>query len=82
MVSQNYKVQHLQIQQRHKQKLIENNRTKNKNRILIVDNDSPDNNTTLRLDLEQNGFIVKTFTNPLFALNHFQGWFIRYDCIG
>ena len=22
--------------------------------------------------MEQNGFIVKTFTNPLFALNHFR----------
>lgn len=27
--------------------------------------------STLRLDLEHNGFIVKTFTDPLLALNHF-----------
>ena len=54
-------------QKRHRQQLIENNRK----RILIVDDYKPDNNSTLRLELERNGFIVDTFTDPLLALNHF-----------
>ena len=43
----------------------------NKNRILIVQGDNPDNYATLKLDLERNGFIVDTFTDPLVALNNF-----------
>jgi DNA-binding response OmpR family regulator len=43
-----------------------------KNRILIVQGDSPDNYATLKLDLERNGFIVDTFTDPLVALNNFR----------
>lgn len=68
-----YAVQQLQKdhRQRHRQQLIENNRTKNKNRILIVDDYRPDNNTTLKLELERNGLKVDTFTDPLLALNHF-----------
>ena len=50
-----------QQQQQHQQRLVDNNK---KNRILIVDDDNPDNNTTLKLDLERNGFIVDTFRNP------------------
>lgn len=80
MVSQTrrYKVQQLQReqlqgrQQQHQQ-LIYNKRAKNKNRILIVDDDGdhkPDNNTTLRLELERNGFQVDTFIDPLLALTH------------
>jgi len=44
----------------------------NKNRILIVDGDNPDNHATLKLDLERNGFIVDTFTDPWVALNNFR----------
>jgi DNA-binding response OmpR family regulator len=44
----------------------------NKNRILIVPGDNPDNYATLKLDLERNGFIVDTFTDPLVALNNFK----------
>jgi DNA-binding response OmpR family regulator len=44
----------------------------NKNRILIVQGDNPDNYATLKLDLERNGFIVDTFTDPLVALNNFR----------
>jgi DNA-binding response OmpR family regulator len=44
----------------------------NRNRILIVQGDNPDNYATLKLDLEINGFIVNTFTDPLVALNNFR----------
>jgi DNA-binding response OmpR family regulator len=44
----------------------------NKNRILIVPGDNPDNYATLKLDLERNGFIVDTFTDPLVALSNFR----------
>ena len=55
--------------QKQQQKLIHNNK---KNRILIVNDDNPDNHTILKLDLERNGFIVDTFTDPLVALNSFR----------
>jgi DNA-binding response OmpR family regulator len=55
--------------QQQQQRLIDNNK---KNRILIVDDDKPDNNATLKLDLERNGFIVDTFTDPLVALDNFR----------
>ncbi len=71
-----YKVQ-LQREQlqgrQQQQQSIDDKRTRNKHRILIVDDDDdhkPDNNTTLRLELERNGFQVDTFTDPLLALNH------------
>jgi DNA-binding response OmpR family regulator len=57
-----------QRQQQQKQ-VIDNNK---KNRILIVDDDKPENNTTLKLNLERNGFIVDTFTDPLVALDNFR----------
>jgi DNA-binding NtrC family response regulator len=71
-----YKVQQLQREQLQgqQQQLIYNKTAKNKNRILIVDDDGdhkPDNNTTLRLELERNGFQVDTFIDPLIALNHY-----------
>ena len=56
--------------QQEQQRLIDNNNNK-KNRILIVDDGKPDNNTTLKIDLERNGFIVDTFTDPLVALDNF-----------
>jgi DNA-binding response OmpR family regulator len=43
----------------------------NNKRILIVEGDNRDNSATLKLDLERNGFIVDTFTDPLAALNNF-----------
>ena len=55
------------LQKQH-QKLIHKNK---KNRILIVNSDNPDNHAILKLDLEKNGFIVDTFTDPLAALNNF-----------
>ena len=58
------------LQKQQQQELIHNN--KKKNRILIVQGDNPDNYTTLKLDLEINGFIVDTFTDPLVALNNFR----------
>src|SRR5215469_631044 len=61
--------QKLQKQQQ-QQELIHNN--KKKNRILIIQDDNPDNYATLKLDLETNGFIVDTFTDPLTALNNFR----------
>jgi DNA-binding response OmpR family regulator len=44
----------------------------NKNRIIIVEGDNPDNYATLKLELESNGFMVDTFTDPLAALNNFR----------
>ena len=55
--------------QKQQQQLIHNNQ---KNRIMIVDGDNPDNYAILKLDLERNGFIVDTFTDPLVALNNFR----------
>jgi DNA-binding response OmpR family regulator len=55
--------------QKQQQKLIHNNK---KNRILIIQGDNPDNYAALKLDLEINGFIVDTFTDPLVALNNFR----------
>ena len=56
-------------QQQQQQQLIHNNK---KNRILIIQDDNPDNYATLKLDLEINGFIVDTSTDPLLALNNFR----------
>ena len=63
--------------QKQQQELIHNNKKQqqlvnNKNRILIVQGDNPDNYATLKLDLEINGFIVDTFTDTLVALNNFR----------
>jgi DNA-binding response OmpR family regulator len=44
----------------------------NNKRILIVEGDNRDNFATLKLDLERNGFIVDTFTDPLAALSNFR----------
>src|SRR5215475_875051 len=57
--------------QKQQQQLIRNNNKKN--RILIIQGDEhPDNYAILKLDLEINGFIVDTFTDPLVALNNFR----------
>lgn len=57
------------LQQRRQQQLIDDNK---KNRILIVNDQKRYNNSTLKLDLERNGFIVDTFTDPLVALDNFR----------
>jgi DNA-binding response OmpR family regulator len=41
-------------------------------RVLLVD-DEPDLNLTLKMVLEQNGFKVDSFTDPLSALENFRG---------
>jgi DNA-binding response OmpR family regulator len=41
-------------------------------RVLLVD-DEPDLNLTLKLTLEENGFKVDSFTDPLSALENFKG---------
>jgi DNA-binding response OmpR family regulator len=42
-----------------------------KNKILIVD-DEPDINLTLKMTLEEHGFEVDTFSDPLLALDNFR----------
>ena len=41
-------------------------------RVLLVD-DEPDLNLTLKMTLEENGFKVDSFTDPLSALENFKG---------
>ncbi|MGB8937296.1 MAG: hypothetical protein WCC17_19570 [Candidatus Nitrosopolaris sp.] len=53
------------------QQLIDSS-NRNKNRILIVENEKRYNKSTLKLDLQRNGFIVDTSTDPLAALNNFR----------
>ncbi|MGA9151974.1 MAG: hypothetical protein WBZ36_15455 [Candidatus Nitrosopolaris sp.] len=45
---------------------------KRKKRILIVDDKNLYNKSTLKLDLERNGFIINTFKDPLVALDNFR----------
>jgi DNA-binding response OmpR family regulator len=49
-------------------------------RVLLVD-DEPDLNLTLKMVLEENGFKVNSFTNPLLALENFKGEAEIYDMI-
>jgi DNA-binding response OmpR family regulator len=42
-----------------------------RNRVLIVD-DEPDITLVIKLGLESNGFIVKTYNDPLLALSNFK----------
>jgi DNA-binding NtrC family response regulator len=44
---------------------------KQKKRILIVD-DEPDNSLVFRIGLEDNGFEVNTFNDPILALSNFK----------
>jgi DNA-binding response OmpR family regulator len=41
-------------------------------KVLLVD-DEPDVNITLKITLEENGFKVDSFTDPLLALENFKG---------
>ena len=49
-------------------------------RVLVVD-DEPDHNLTLKMILEENGFKVHTFTDPLLALQNFKEQDGMYDMI-
>ena len=59
-------------QQQQQQKQLIDSINKRKKRILIVDYKKIYNKSTLKLDLERNGFIVNTFTDPLVALDNFR----------
>jgi DNA-binding response OmpR family regulator len=49
-------------------------------RVLLVD-DEPDHNLTLKMILEDKGFKVHTFTDPLLALQNFKEQDGMYDMI-
>jgi DNA-binding response OmpR family regulator len=49
-------------------------------RVLLVD-DEPDLNLTLKITLEENGFKVDSFTDPLSALENFKEQDGMYDLI-
>jgi two-component system catabolic regulation response regulator CreB/two-component system response regulator ChvI len=49
-------------------------------RVLLVD-DEPDLNLTLKMVLEENGFKVDSFTDPLLALQNFKEQDGMYDMI-
>jgi two-component system catabolic regulation response regulator CreB/two-component system response regulator ChvI len=49
-------------------------------RVLLVD-DEPDLNLTLKMVLEENGFKVDSFTDPLSALENFRGEAGSHDMI-
>jgi DNA-binding response OmpR family regulator len=49
-------------------------------KVLLVD-DEPDLNLTLKLNLEENGFKVNSFTDPLVALENFRGEAGQYELL-
>ncbi|MFZ0741436.1 MAG: response regulator [Nitrososphaeraceae archaeon] len=49
-----------------------------KNKILVVD-DEPDNTSIFSMSLEDGGFEVDAFTDPLLALSTFKSGHKRYD---
>jgi DNA-binding response OmpR family regulator len=49
-------------------------------RVLLVD-DEPDVNLAVKIVLEENGFQVNTFTDPLLALENFKGESSLYDML-
>jgi DNA-binding response OmpR family regulator len=50
------------------------------NRVLVVD-DEPDLNLILKMTLEDNGFKVDSFTDPLLALENFKGEAGKYELL-
>ena len=46
-----------------------------KSRILVVD-DEPDVNFTLKITLEDKGFKVDAFDDPLFGIRELQSWLV------
>jgi DNA-binding response OmpR family regulator len=49
-------------------------------RVLLVD-DEPDHNLTLKMVLEENGFKVDSFTDPLLALRNFKEQDSMYELL-
>ena len=49
-------------------------------RVLLVD-DEPDHNLTLKMILEENGFKVDSFTDPLLALQNFKEQDSMYELL-
>jgi DNA-binding response OmpR family regulator len=49
-------------------------------RVLLVD-DEPDLNLTIKIILEENGFKVDSFTDPLLALENFRGEAGSHDLV-
>jgi|SRR5215216_2824084 DNA-binding response OmpR family regulator len=52
----------------------------NKRKILVVD-DEPDNASIFTMSLEDGGFEVDTYTNPLLALSMFKAGSKKYDLL-
>jgi CheY-like chemotaxis protein len=52
----------------------------NKRKILVVD-DEPDNASIFTMSLEDGGFEVDTYTNPLLALSIFKAGSKKYDLL-
>ena len=50
---------------------LNNSRSRSRSRILLVDDDV-DITTSLKIGLEDNGFVVDTFNDPLLALSNFK----------
>jgi two-component system, OmpR family, response regulator ChvI len=48
-----------------------NNSATTTTRLLLVDNE-PDNTSVLSMDLEDEGYIVDAFTDPILALSNFK----------
>ncbi len=53
---------------------------KNKKKILVVD-DEPDNTSIFSMGLEDGGFEVDAYTNPLFALSNYKLGHKKYDLL-
>jgi DNA-binding response OmpR family regulator len=53
---------------------------KNKKKILVVD-DEPDNTSIFSMGLEDGGFEVDAFTDPLFALSNYKLSHKKYDLL-
>jgi CheY-like chemotaxis protein len=52
----------------------------NKKSILVVDDD-PDIVTIIKMALQSNGWVVKEFTNPILALEHFEQHSTNYNAV-
>src|SRR5919202_6738666 len=59
--------------------LTDNNNSNNKNKRILMVDDETDVNYTFETVLEENGFVVDSFDNPVVALNNFKPDF--YDLV-
>ena len=59
--------------------LTDNNNNNNKNKRILMVDDETDVNYTFETVLEENGFVVDSFDNPVVALNNFKPDF--YDLV-